>query len=232
MSRSALGDKATPTDAMRYTAQSRSFSIARVYRYDLPRILRASWMPIAVVALALLAACAVGWAYSAVYPLPRGLIDLQIPDNAFEDIPDLGVLPALSVGPILIHNLRVLVLGALLGLFSFGTLSLVLLMIPMAMIGFFSGQMPMLDASPLLFLATFILPHGIVELPAAIVATGLALRLGAAVVSPPSGLSLRQGLLLALADFVKVFVFLVIPLLVLAAMLEVWLTPWIVTRVW
>ena len=193
-------------------------------------------MPITVVALALLAASAVGWAYSTLYPLPRGLIDLQVPDNAFEDLPDLGVLPralpTLSVGPILLHNLRVLVLGALLGLFSFGTLSLILLMIPMAMIGFFSGQMPMMDASPLLFLATFILPHGIVELPAAIVATGMALRLGAAVISPPSGLSLRQGLLLALADFCKVFVFLVIPLLVLAAMLEVWLTPWIVTRVW
>ena len=89
-----------------------------------------------------------------------------------------------------------------------------------------------IGASPLLFLATFILPHGIAELPAVILATGMALRLGAAVISPPSGLSLRQGLLLALADWIKVFVFLVLPLLGVAAVLEVWLTPWIVTRVW
>jgi uncharacterized membrane protein SpoIIM required for sporulation len=117
-------------------------------------------------------------------------------------------------------------------MFSFGALSLVLLMVPMAIIGLFCGQVPLMGASPLLFFATFVLPHGVVELPAAVVATGMALRLGAAVISPPSGLSLRQGLLLALAEFAKVFVFLVIPLLGIAAMLEVWLTPWIVTRVW
>jgi ABC-type transport system involved in multi-copper enzyme maturation permease subunit len=220
------------------SAANGPFSIARLYLHDIPRILRTSWMPIAVVTLALVAAFAVGWAYSIRYPLPRGIINLDISEAdiirpaAFEDIPDLGALPSLNVGAILLHNLRVLVAEALLGLFSFGTLAMVLLMIPIALVGFFSGQMPMMGASPLLFLATFILPHGVIELPAAILATGMALRLGAAVISPPSGLSLRQGLLLALADFAKVFVFLVIPLLGLAAMLEVWLTPWIVVRVW
>jgi len=92
--------------------------------------------------------------------------------------------------------------------------------------------MPQIDASPWLFLLTFVLPHGIVELPAATIATGLALRLGATVISPPSGLTLAEGVLRALADLVKVFLFLVLPLLGIAAMLEVWLTPWIVTRVW
>jgi len=37
-----------------------------------------------------------------------------------------------------------------------------------------------------------------------------------------------EGLLLALADFAKVFLFLVMPLLLLAAFLEVHLTPHIV----
>ena len=212
--------------------EDKRFSIARVYQHDIPCIVRSSRMPIVVVSLALLAALAVGWAYASLYPLPKGMIHLEIPENAFEELPDLGVLPSLNVGAILLHNLRVLVAGVLLGLFSFGTLALILLMIPLAIVGFFCGQMPAMGASPLLFLATFILPHGIVELPAVILATGMALRLGAAVISPPSGLSLRQGLLLALADLIKVFVFLVIPLLGIAAMLEVWLTPWIVTRVW
>jgi uncharacterized membrane protein SpoIIM required for sporulation len=209
----------------------RSF-IARVYRYDLPHILRTSWMPIAIASLTLVASLGLGWAYATSYPLPRGIIQLDIPDNAFQDLPDLGVLPSLNVHAILIHNLRVLVAEALLGVFSFGALSLVLLMVPLAIVGFFCGQIPLMGASPLLFLATFVLPHGVAELPAAILATGMALRMGATVVSPPSGLSLRQGLLLALADYCKVFLFLVIPLLGLAAILEVWLTPWIVTRVW
>ena len=211
---------------------SARFSLRRLYGHDIPLILKRSWVPIAVAVVTQVAALAIGWVYARQYPIPSGLISLEVPENAFAEIPNVGFLPGFNVGSIMFHNLRVLLLEALLGAFSFGTLSMVLLMIPMAIIGFFAGEVPLMGASPWLFLATFILPHGIVELPAAFIATGLALRLGASVISRPAGLTLTQGVLLALADFLKVFVCLVIPLLVLAAMLEVWLTPWIVTRVW
>jgi uncharacterized membrane protein SpoIIM required for sporulation len=92
--------------------------------------------------------------------------------------------------------------------------------------------MPLLGASPWLFLATFVLPHGIVELPATVIATAMALRLGAVVIAPPRGLTVTQGVLLALAELIKVLVLLVLPMLVVAAALEVWVTPWIVTGVW
>jgi uncharacterized membrane protein SpoIIM required for sporulation len=72
------------------------------------------------------------------------------------------------------------------------------------------------------------LPHGIIELPAAIIGTAFALRIGAALVSPPKGLDVGQGLLLVLADFFKIFIFLVIPLLLVAAFIEANLTPQIV----
>jgi uncharacterized membrane protein SpoIIM required for sporulation len=206
--------------------------LARIYRHDIPWILRRSWLPIAVVVVTQLVALGIGWHFSVRYPLPSGMIDLQVPEDAFQDIPDVGFLPSFDPWSIMSHNLRVLVLEAVLGFFSFGTIAMVLLMLPMAIIGFFAGQMPAMGASPWLFLATFVLPHGFVELPAAIIATGMALRLGAAVISRPANMSLTQGVLLALADFLKVFLFLVLPLLVVAACLEVWLTPWIVTRVW
>jgi uncharacterized membrane protein SpoIIM required for sporulation/ABC-type transport system involved in multi-copper enzyme maturation permease subunit len=208
------------------------FSLARVYRRDLPRILKRSLTPIGVASVVQVIAFIVGWAYATQYPLPEGTIVLNVAEDAFENIPDVGFLPSFDVWSIMFHNLRVLALEALLGLFSFGTIALVLLMIPVAIIGFFAGQAPLMGASPWLFLGTFILPHGIVELPAVIIATGLAVRLGASIISPPPGLSLSQGVLLALADFIKVLVFLVLPLLIVAAMLEVWLTPWIVTQVW
>ncbi len=214
------------------TVAAAPFSIWRVYRRDLPAILKKSALPIGVVLVTQLAAFAVGWQYSHRYTLPVGAIDLHVPENAFQDIPEVGFLPSFDVSSILFHNLRVLLLGAVTGLLSFGTVSLVLLMVPQAIIGFVAGQVAVMGANPILFVATFILPHGIVELPAAIIATGMALRLGAAVVSRPSGLSLTEGVLLALADLVKVLVFLVLPLLGVAAMLEVWLTPWIVTQVW
>jgi uncharacterized membrane protein SpoIIM required for sporulation len=89
-----------------------------------------------------------------------------------------------------------------------------------------------MGASPWLLLGTFILPHGIVEMPTAIIATAMALRLGAVVISPPKGMTVSQGVLQALADLVKVLALLVVPLLLVAAMLEVWLTPWIIVQVW
>jgi uncharacterized membrane protein SpoIIM required for sporulation len=221
-----------PQPASRSQANHTPFSIGRVYRYDIPTILRRNWAPIGIVTLTMVASLAIGWFYAYRYPLPEGIIHLDIPENAFQDIPDVGFLPNFNVWSIMFHNVRVLILAALLAIFSFGTLATILLMIPVAIIGFFAGQAPWMGANPWLFLATFILPHGIVELPAAIMATALALRMGSVVISPPSGMTLAQGLLLALADFIKVFVFLVLPLLSIAAMLEVWLTPWIITQVW
>jgi uncharacterized membrane protein SpoIIM required for sporulation/ABC-type transport system involved in multi-copper enzyme maturation permease subunit len=206
--------------------------LGRVYRHDIPLILKQSWKSIGVIALTQVGAFVIGWVFARGYPLPEGLVVLEVPDDAFDNIPDVGFLPDLSVWTIMFHNFRALALEGLLGLFSFGTMAIVLLMIPMAIIGFVTGEAPMMGASPLLLLGTFILPHGIIELPTAMVASAMALRLGAVVISPPAGMTVTQGLLQALANLVKVFVFAVIPLLLVAAMLEVWLTPWIIVQVW
>jgi len=77
----------------------------------------------------------------------------------------------------------------------------------------------------------FILPHGWLELPAVVLVTAFALRLGASVIAPPKGLSLSDGLLLALADFIKVVFLVAIPMLVAAAFLEVYLTPQVVLQI-
>jgi hypothetical protein len=65
-------------------------------------------------------------------------------------------------------------------------------------------------------------------LPAASIATALAVRLGATFMSPKQGVTVGEGWLGALADFVKVFIALVLPLLALAAAIEVHVTPSIV----
>lgn len=93
---------------------------------------------------------------------------------------------------------------------------------------FFVAQAARLGYNPALFFAAFVLPHGILELPAAIIATALAVRLGAAFTSPPRGMTVGDAWLWALADFVKVFIALVLPLLALAAAVEVHVTPVIV----
>jgi uncharacterized membrane protein SpoIIM required for sporulation len=101
-------------------------------------------------------------------------------------------------------------------------------MIPLALVGFFAVEVGLLGYNPWLFVAAFLLPHGIIEMPAAVIATAFALRIGAALVSPPAGLDVGQGFLLVLANFCKIFVFLIVPLLLGAAFIEANITPQIV----
>jgi uncharacterized membrane protein SpoIIM required for sporulation len=85
--------------------------------------------------------------------------------------------------------------------------------------------------NPVVFFSAAVLPHGVLELPAAIIATALSVRMGAVFMSPPRGMTVGEGWLWALADFVKVFLALVVPLLALAAALEVHVTPLVVMKV-
>ena len=81
-------------------------------------------------------------------------------------------------------------------------------------------------------MAAFILPHGIVEIPAVLLGMTFALRIGAAMVSPPSGLDVGQSVMLTSANFLKILIFLIIPLLLLAAFIEANITPQIVLAVY
>ncbi len=66
----------------------------------------------------------------------------------------------------------------------------------------------------------------------ALIATAAALRVGASLVHRNPNLTLGEGWLLALVDFVKLFVFVVLPLLVLAALAEAYVTPQVVCLVY
>ena len=201
--------------------------------HDVPQLLKRHRLPIVMVALLVLAGGIAGASFAPKFPLPPGSIDLsRLPADAFDDMQMVSFLPTFSTWGIFRHNAGVIFLSSLMGIISFGVIPVILLMAPMALVGYFAGAMALLGFNPWLFLATFILPHGILELPAAIIGTGFALRIGAALVSPPQGLDVGQGFLLALADFMKVFLFFVLPLLLLAAFVEAHITPQIVLAVY
>jgi uncharacterized membrane protein SpoIIM required for sporulation len=65
-------------------------------------------------------------------------------------------------------------------------------------------------------------PNGLVEIPAAIVAGGLAIQIGAAVIHMDAGGGWNARVLAAVADYVRALRWLV-PALAAAAALEVWL---------
>jgi uncharacterized membrane protein SpoIIM required for sporulation len=82
-----------------------------------------------------------------------------------------------------------------------------------------------MNGIPALSYFLLILPHGIIEIPTTILATAAVLNAGAVLATPTPDKTIGEVMLSALADWFKVAVGLVLPLLLLAAAIEVWLTP-------
>lgn len=208
------------------------FSLSRIYTIEIPRLLGENRLALAVVTFSVVASFAAGLLFAMTYPLAPGWIgDLHVSANTFsapQDSPVSGFLPALDTFSIFRHNVEALSLAAGLSVFSFGVFALLLLFVPIAAIGYITFVVASVNANPLLFLLVFVLPHGIVELPAAVIASAFGIKLGASMMARGERYSVGENLLRALADFLKVFVFLVIPMLFVAAFLESNLTPRVV----
>jgi uncharacterized membrane protein SpoIIM required for sporulation len=208
-------------------------ALERVYRHDVPALLRMNRVALLVVLVGLAGALFVGWYYARRYPLPSELIVLEdISREAFDEYESTGFFPSLTTWGILSHNVLSLLAAGALAMISFGALAILLLMAPLALIAFLAVEVAMAGYSPLVFLGAFILPHGIVELPAAIIATAAAVRLGMSIVAPQPGLTVGQSWLCALAHFLKLFVLVVLPMLALAALIEVHITPRLVMAIY
>jgi len=162
------------------------------------------------------------------FPLPADVFDLgQI--HSFEGISQMvaqsGLLASFSPWTIFLHNARVLLISAALAFISLGIAALLLLLAPIAIIVYIVGQVGSIGLNPWLFLAVTVLPHGILELPAAILATAQAVRMGDVLLSPPDQGGGVDGILREMGRFVKLFIGVVLPLLLLAAWIEVRITP-------
>jgi uncharacterized membrane protein SpoIIM required for sporulation/ABC-type transport system involved in multi-copper enzyme maturation permease subunit len=123
------------------------------------------------------------------------------------------------------HNARTTVVFLLLGLISFGTLGLTLFIGNIALVGGVLGGAQLVGYSPLLAFVAGILPHGIFELSAVFLATAAMLKVGAQLVTPQPDKSLGEVLLLSLADWFRIFIGIVLPLLAIAALVEIYITP-------
>jgi uncharacterized membrane protein SpoIIM required for sporulation/ABC-type transport system involved in multi-copper enzyme maturation permease subunit len=205
-------------------------SLVRLYRRDVPQLLWLQKLPLLVVAGVMVAGLIGGWVVAVRYPLPEGLIQFEgfAATDFTRSMPDVPFLPNFGVQSVFLHNLRVLGIAAVAASLSFGSAPLLILLIPMVLVGFLAGEAGFLGLNPVVFLLAFIVPHGIVELPAVALAMAFSLRLGASFMAPPPGFSVSESLLLAVADLLKIFFLLVVPMLLIAAFVEVSITPQVV----
>jgi uncharacterized membrane protein SpoIIM required for sporulation/ABC-type transport system involved in multi-copper enzyme maturation permease subunit len=159
--------------------------------------------------------------------------DLQIPASAVsvdglrQNLP--GVFAgfannASSVAAVISQNTRVLLLGTLLSVMSFGVLGVIVAIVPFGVLGFLIGQPLWAEVGIGTYVAAVVL-HTLVEAPAAIIASSAALRLGMTFTQTHENETTGGAFLKALADCARFGIGVVLPLLIIAALVEVYITP-------
>jgi uncharacterized membrane protein SpoIIM required for sporulation len=133
---------------------------------------------------------------------------------------------------IVLQNVRALLLQTILGIFTLGVLGVLIFMLPWALIGFIAAQFALAGQSPWHFLLASILPHAVVELPALLLISAAALRWQTVTIAPPPDRTLSEIFLIRAAEFLRIFLGLGIPLLLIAALLESYLTPYVLIWVY
>jgi uncharacterized membrane protein SpoIIM required for sporulation len=205
-------------------------SVIDWYRREIPLTLDQLRHPFAIVLVLAVVTLIASYSWVTVYvPAHIDLTPERVDGvRAFvsENLSNLNVLSRHLPAPVLFyHNMRTMVAFLLAGLISFGTLGLALFMVNLTLIGAVMGGASLVGYSPLLLFVAGVLPHGLFELTAVVLATAAMLRVGALLVTPQPDKSLGETLLLSLADWFRVFVGLVTPLLAVAAVIEIHLTP-------
>ncbi len=204
------------------------FQLGRWYRLSVWPTVRRLRTPALVVLLVLAAAFAVGWRLADRWPVP--LDQYQDEQTMLDNVRswlELGQSNPHLIFFALTQNLRVLAVATLLAIFTFGVMALVIVSIPFGILGFVLAQVAHAHMNVAPFMLG-VLPHGVMEVPAIVLAAAAALRLGSVVTHPPEDVTVSEAWLRALGDAVKIGVGVVLPLLIVAAVLEITVTPHVV----
>jgi uncharacterized membrane protein SpoIIM required for sporulation len=177
----------------------------------------------------------IGSTQAEIFSVPAGLLDWDnLGQGLVTGIEEIGPIRFFSVegiGQIFIQNLRAISLASLIGIFSFGVLGIIILVLPFSIIGYFAAIAGQTGLSPWKFLLGFVIPHGIVEIPAIILTGALVIRLGLTLISPNDEHTIGESWVRSLAEWTRMVLCVVIPLLVAAAFLEVFITPRIALQI-
>lgn len=200
-------------------------NIREWYGRVIPATLRRMKWSIIVVSLFCIGAFITGTHLVSIFPinLPAEQIDAgKGLESLMEYWPLFSISPAATIWW---QNVRALIIGLILGLFSFGILGIMPLFITIAVVGYLYQIMLINGLQAANILSVLILPHGIVEIPAAVIATAAVISAGAKMATPTATETFGETWMRSISDWTKVMIGVVIPLLAIAALLETWLTP-------
>ena len=138
-----------------------------------------------------------------------------------EQIERLGGIESISTGAILRNNLRIVLLSPILAVFTLGLYPLIVAILPGILLGMLALQVDAITPPTVLVGLLLVLPHGVFELPAIVFGSALSMRMAWSLFRPIPSLTLVENMVWAALNVVKGYTFLVIPLIVIAAWVEV-----------
>jgi uncharacterized membrane protein SpoIIM required for sporulation len=205
-------------------------SVLGWYRLEIRKVMRQLTVPAGVL-LILAVVTLWGGFYWTITTVPE-FVDVASPE-AVQSISErfersttlIGLGQNFSASFIFTHNVRAVGLILLAGLVSFSVLGMLVYIVNLSTVGILLGVFQLLGYSPVTLTVSGLLPHGIFEIPALILASAAMLRIGVVMVTPQMGRSLGEVVLELLADWTKIVVGVVVPLLLIAAVIETYVTP-------
>jgi uncharacterized membrane protein SpoIIM required for sporulation/ABC-type transport system involved in multi-copper enzyme maturation permease subunit len=204
------------------------------YLREIPQTLRKMIIPVGWMTLLVVITLVLGATEVKKLGLSAGMFGIDrlflIDQGILGQFRQLGFFSTNSVLAIWWHNLRAVGIATILGSITLGVAGVLILLLPMGIIGFLTGAASLTGFSPLVALAAFTMPHGLLEIPAIILSGAAILRVGASFVSPNQGQSIGEGLVVSIADWARITLALVVPLFLGAAILEVFVSPHLIVR--
>jgi uncharacterized membrane protein SpoIIM required for sporulation/ABC-type transport system involved in multi-copper enzyme maturation permease subunit len=209
------------------TFKGEAKSIKDWYLREIPRTLRGMKKPILILALLMIIGAIIGVMIAEQYPLPLNKVkvegNIELSAQNIQDI--FPLFSPVSFFKYLFRNLTTLLLSALLGMVSLGIFGTLPVIGTAAVGGYLIAILGNYGLPVIPLFVGFILPHGVFELSAAILASAALLQAGAKLATPLSGKSVGEVWISGVATWFKVLIGIVLPLLIIAAAVEVWITP-------
>jgi len=203
-----------------------STSVASWFRVEVIKTIKEMRLAILLMIGLLAGAWVLGLRLADVYMIPSEWFVMNENGLNVSQITDLmGLVSGENIIYIWFHNIRAMLLGSILGIFSFGVAGILILLFPIGLIAYFMQPLSVVGIPAWKYLVGLVLPHGIVEVPVIILLGASLLRVGAKFASPSRGEPISDEFLQSLADWAKIMIGLVIPVLLLAALMEVLVTP-------
>ncbi len=182
-------------------------------------------MKVAVLLTTIFAFLSIGLGVIQVQRFPLDLGGMDLGSRLDQAMSFLPIFSANSLLAIWAQNIRVQIIGLALGVFSFGILGFIPILAAMGISGYLIGVLSQNGVSILAAVGGFFLPHSLFEIPALVLATAAVFQFGVLLATNNSDKTIGEVSISALADWAKIMVGLVIPLLLVGAGVEAWVTP-------